>query len=271
MKRSVSSQIKLRLQLIKINTINSWQIETAYFGDAWGNILSTVAYTITYLIFVSIIYANVTTLAGYTRNEMLFLVLINQISFYSLYSWSFNNIKDMVMDVNDGSFDLLLVKPLPALFYTTFRTISLLTILRDGIPALLFIVLAIDWSTIHLTPLNLLLGIVTFVAGQFAINGFIFILGLPVFWFGQAADLLGLSYPFTSVNLPYEGIGAKLRLGLTLVIPALVPASLTASVLLNKADPWLGVSLAIMAALFLSAAKQWLWQRALLSYTSASS
>jgi ABC-2 type transport system permease protein len=271
MKRSAFNGLLFRLKLLKINAVNTWQIETAYFGDAWGNVLSTVAYTITYLVFISVIYANVTTLAGYTRDEMLFLALIGQLSFYSLYAWSLNNVQDMVADVNDGSFDLMLIKPLPALFYTTFRNITLLSILRDGIPALAFLVLAIHWANIMVTPIDLLLGTITFAAGQIAINGFIFLLAMPVFWFGQASDMLGLAYPFMDVQLPYEGVGRRLRLGLTLLIPALVPASLTASVILHKSNPWWGMGLAAMAAVLLLAAKQWAWKRALLSYTSASS
>jgi ABC-type uncharacterized transport system permease subunit len=147
----------------------------------------------------------------------------------------------------------------------------MLTIMRDGIPSLLFIIVAINWHNIAIAPLNLLIGLIIFIAGQVALSGLLLLIGLPVFWFGQATDTLSLSYPFISVNLPYEGIGAKLKLGLTLVIPALVPASLAASVMLHKSNPWWGLALAVVAAILLTGAKQWGWKRALASYTSASS
>ncbi len=271
MKRSVFNPLQFRLTLLRINIVNTWQTETAHFGDAWGNVISTVMFTITYLVFVTVIYANVDRLAGYTRDEMLFLILIGQVSFYSVYAWSFNNVQTMIQSVNDGSFDMLLAKPLPSLFYTTVRNISILSVLRDGIPAISFVILAINWSQIEVTGLNFLIGVVVFICGQIAINGFLFLMGLPVFWFGQAADILNLSYPFLDMGIPYEGVGQQLRFGLTLLIPSLVPASLVASVMLHKSDPLWGLALAVIAALLLFSFKSWGWRQALKNYTSASS
>jgi ABC-2 type transport system permease protein len=263
--------MKLRLRLLWINIKNTWQAQTAYFGDSWGNVLSTMVYTLTFFLFVTVIYGNVRTLGGYTRDQMLFFVLINQLSFYLIYAWNFNNVQRLVMDVNRGSFDLLLVKPLPALFYTSTREINLLSMLRDGIPGILFITLAINWHHISIAPQNILLGIVCFMAGQLALNGLFFLLAMPVFWFGQAADLLDLGYSFSSVDLPYEGVSRNIRLGLTLAIPALVPSSLTASVILGKSNPLANTALAVAAAIILILAKNFTWRRALLNYTSASS
>jgi ABC-2 type transport system permease protein len=271
MKQSVSKHLSSRWRLLKINFVNTWQSETAYFGDAWGNVLSTTIYTLTYIMFVSIIYSNVKLLAGYNRDEMLFLLFLSQIGFYLMSSLSFANVKNMIIAVNRGSFDLLLVKPLPALFYTSLRKISVISLLRDAVPALFFVALALNWGNLPFALPNILAGIIIMVAGQFAMNGFLFLLGLPVFWFGESSSLFYLGYPFTSSDLPYEGVTGSARLVLGVMIPALIPASLAASVMLGKSSAVAGVTIAVAVAILFMALKSFVWKRALLNYSSASS
>lgn len=271
MKRPVYSAVLLRWRLIKINIVNTWQTETAYFGNGWGNVLSTIAFTLSYLLFVTVIYANVRSLAGFSRDQMLFLLLFIQVNFYLLWGWCHNNISRLVEDVNRGNFDLLLVKPLPSLFYASTRTISLLPQLRDGLPALSCIVISINWHNISVSPVALLAGIVICTAGQLAMNGFLFLLALPVFWFGQASDLTSLGLSFSGTELPYGGIEPRLRLFLTLIIPTLVPASLSVAVMLGKFSLLEGLCIALFAAILLQTCKAVVWKQALRSYTSASS
>jgi ABC-2 type transport system permease protein len=271
MKPSVFNPITLRLRLLWINLVNTWQTETAYFGDGWGNMLSTLAYTLTYLVFINVVFANVHTLAGYTRDQMLFLLFINQINFYLIYTWSYTNMIRLVQDVNRGAFDLLLIKPLPALFYSTTKQLSFLSTLRDGLPTLIIFGLAVHWSQVAVTPLNLAAGIIIMAAGQLALNAFFFFLAAPVFWFGQAADVMNLGYPFTSVDLPYEGVAPGIRSALLTLVPCLIQTALAASVMLGKTPALLGLTIAIAVAIGLTYAKIGLWRLALRNYTSASS
>jgi ABC-2 type transport system permease protein len=271
MKLSVFSPMTLRLRLLWINLVNTWQSETAYFGDGWGNIFSTVMFTVTYLVFINVIFANVPTLAGYNRNDMLFLLFINQINFYLTYTWSYNNMLRLVQDVNRGSFDLVLIKPLPALFYSSTKELSLLSTLRDGLPTLLIFGLSIQWAHITVSPLNLAAGVVIMLAGQLALNAFFFFLAAPVFWFGQAADIMNLGYPFSSLDLPYEGVTPGIRAVLLTLIPCLIQTALAVSVMVGKTPALLGVGLAIGVAIALTYAKIGLWRLALRHYTSASS
>ena len=260
-----------RLRILRTNAVNSWQISTAYFGDSWGNVLSTIFYTVTLLIFLSVIFANVKTMAGYSRNQMLFLLLVNQINFYLIYAWSYNNVTKMVEDVNRGAFDMLLVKPIPALFYTSTRTIGTMSLLRDGLPSVTIFSLAIGWSALHLSLGNLAAAFVVLIAGQLALNAFFMFLGLPVFWLGQSASLLDLGYSISSLDIPYEGVTTGLRTFLTVAVPCLLPTALAASVALGKAPTGPSIALAISVALGLTLIKQFLWRKALENYTSASS
>lgn len=259
-------------RLLRINAVNTWQVETAYFGNGWGNLLSTVAYTATFIVFISVIYANVRTMAGYTRDQMLFLSFIGQVNFYAMYVWVWNNLQRLVEDVNRGSFDLVLAKPLPSLFYTSTRNISLLPQLRDGLPSLLIVALVINWHNVTVSWLGALCGIVIILAGQLAVQTFGLLLALPVFWFGQASDSLNLGYViFSGTDIPYEGVPQVIRFVLIYAIPVLIPSTLATSVMLGKLNVLTGLLVALSATAILTLVKRSVWKRALANYASASS
>lgn len=272
MKRSVYKRLRLYPRLLWINTVTTWRTDTAYFGNGWGGVLSTVAYTLTFILFISVIFANVHAIAGYSRDQILFLSFLGQASYYGSYIWTWNNTQQLIDSVNRGSFDLLLVKPIPSLFYTSVRSISIVPQLRDGLPSLFFLALAINWHAVTLSWATAAVGLVIMVAGQFAINAFAFFLSMPVFWFGQANDSLTLGYSmFGGTDFPYEGIPGKLRLALIYIVPVLISATLAASVMLGKLPAPSGLAIALSATAILVTIKILLWRLALRNYTSASS
>ena len=263
--------LNLRLNILKINLVNTWQIETAYFSENWGNLLSTVMYTLTFVLFVNVIFANVNELAGYTKNEMLFFSMMAQLNFYLIYFWSFNNVEDMIVDVNKGNLDMVLTKPLPGLFYVSTRRLNALSILRDSIPPLAILITVIDWSTLHFSAWKILAAFLIMIFGQLAMNTFLFLLALPAFKYGEATEFLGLGFPLTGNDIPYEALTKTLRVFFSTVVPAFISAGISASVLLGKTDALTMVLFSFVVATFAMGVKIFTWKWALKSYTSASS
>lgn len=259
-----------RTSLVKISVINTFHQDNAYIGEKWGNLLSTAMYTVTYLLFIHVLYENVQTIASYTKNEMLFFTFIGQISFYTLWTLSMENYRNLIIDVNKGNLDLILVKPVPALFYVSLRKISILTILRDGIPTL-FIVSLIQWQELQLHILPVVAGIAIFICGQLTINAFQFLFTLPAFWFGEARELFGISFDFVTEQMPFEGLNNWLKVLFTTLIPTYFSTSVATSVMLEKSNVFIMIFLSLSVASLMIILKQYLWQVALRSYTSASS
>jgi ABC-2 type transport system permease protein len=260
-----------KLKVLKINTINSLMKDTAYFTNNLGNLFSTLLYTITFLVFAKVIFSNVDTLAGYSYDQMLFFMLVGQISFYSHVLWSFDNIIQMISDVNRGQMDLILIKPLPHLFYITFKRIYLVEFIRDGFISLTIITILINWNNIGISWGSLFSGIVVFIAGQIAWHTFQFSLGLIVFWVGQGQAFFSLSWAFYQIGLPYEGITTLFRIIFITLIPILLSSSLASSVILGKFEAMNGVFLSIAVILSSLMIKNYLWNLALKNYSSASS
>ncbi|MFA5291055.1 MAG: ABC-2 family transporter protein, partial [Candidatus Paceibacterota bacterium] len=117
------SKLKIYWRILRANLINTFQTETAYFGNNWGNMISTIIYVTVQILFINVIYSRVNTFAGYDKNEMYFLLFIGQFGFYLLWGISEMNNQTLIKDINRGSLDFLLVLPVPSLWYVTFRKI----------------------------------------------------------------------------------------------------------------------------------------------------
>lgn len=263
--------ISIRLKLLWACLRNSYEIDTAYFGNNWGRLVATFGYTATYIAFINVVYANVHTLAGYTKNDMYIFLVISQIFYYTMTMWSDNNIEELGYDVNLGNLDLLLTKPAPALFYASIKKLDLFDTWIAGAPPLIVLALLVDWANTPFSTTNLLGAMIIFISGQMAINVFQFLLILPVFWYGEANNVFSLHYPFVSLETPYEAFPGWLRLSLSTAVPVLLGAGLTTSVLLGKTPVWPAVGLAVSVGTLFLFIKSWAWQWALRNYSSASS
>ena len=264
--------IKDRINILKANTINSYRIQTAYFFENWTNVASTVFYVLTLLLFIEVIYANVNTFAGYSKNEMRFLLLIGQLNFYLEWMWSTNNLLGLIDSVRTGALDTILSKPIPALFYVTFRDISLVNRIKDGLPNLVLIAFMINWEQIPFNLTNVIAGLAIFVFGQIAWHGFRFLFALPVFFTGQSSQIFNLAGTLGGVqDIPYEGFKGAMKITFTSIIPALITAQMATSVILGKANALSSVLLALFVALLFLMLKHLGWIIALRNYSSASS
>jgi len=271
MKQSVYNFFTIRFRVLMTNIVNTFNIETAYPAENWANIFSTLLYVISYLIFLDVIFNNVTSLAGYTHNDMLFFTFIGQIAFFTLYTWSFENMSGLAESIRNGELDVLLTKPVPTLFYISTRTFTLVRLVRDAFVPMLIIAFLIDWTTLHLTFLSFVIGIIVFVCGQWAVHMLQFLLVMPAFWNGKSQALLHLSYSITGPEIPLQGLSKYWRVILISVLPVSLPVAGATSVMLGHSNPLLMLSWAIALAMLLAWLRIWIWRKALGVYNSASS
>ncbi len=264
--------IKDRIKLLITNVINSYRVQTAYFFENWASLASTTFYVLTMILFIKIVYSNVNSFAGYAENEMIFLILFSQINFYTDWIWNTNNIVSLIESVRSGELDLILVKPLPSLFYITFRDVSLINRLKDGIPNILLIIFIINWNEIHTNIVLVLVGLIIFICGQISWHCFRFLFALPVFFIGQSSQIFEISGTLGNTNdIPLEGFTRSLRTAFISIIPALIAAQMSVSVMLGKSNPVQMLLISISVTIFFLILKHIGWIIALKNYSSASS
>lgn len=262
--------VSRRFQLLKLNTINNYRIETAYFGENWGNVLSTTIYTITYIIFLDAIFSKVGTIAGYNHDQMLVFTFIAQLKFYSLFTWSFDGVSTISEEVNNGNLDLVLVKPVPSLFYLTTRSVSVVRMVRDAAVPIAAILLAIHWDQAGIQMSTIPATAFVFICGQIIGHTLQFLLMIPVFWMGESRNLINTAYDL-EMDVPWEGITGVSRILFGVLLPILIPAAMVTSVFLGKSDALSMMGWASAVAAVCLWLRSTLWKMALRSYTSASS
>lgn len=260
-----------RLNILRINIVNTFNSDTAYFWTNVYGIFSAIIYTYTYLLFINAVYGKVQTVAGYTHNEMLFFIFIGTINFFLLYLWCFDSLDTLRSDVNRGNLDLLLTKPLPILFYVSTRTISVLQVIKEsGIPVFI-LAFVVDWHALNLTFWPIIVGVIISFFSLILFHCIQFLLTLPVFWLGESAETSNIIHGFTDFDLPYEGFPRFLKISFTFFIPIMFGSAIPASVMLGKANAGLMLLITVSVTIVFMLIRAWAWKLAVKNYSSASS
>ena len=268
-------KILKRWRILKSNTVYTSRESLAYSANNWGSLISTMSYIATYLVFIEAIFNKTETVASYNQNEMLFLTVIGQTAFLIIHFFSFVNVKEMTELVKTGGMDLLLLKPLPHLFYVSIKKIDLpttaLNLITSVTPPLVYLIIK---GGVKLSISNLGTGIWVAIMGMVCVHCFQFILNLVIFWQAKAKSISRISYDAShwGMDIPFEGFPQLLKTIFLTIIPSLIPVGLAVSIMLGKNSfgwQW-GVYSTLVTIIFVFL-KSKMWQRALLVYQSASS
>lgn len=268
--------LKIRIKLLLLSLYFTFKADTAYVFNNWGNIISGTAFIISALIFNDALYSNTNSIAGLNRDQMLFFMGMSQLCFYTFAALIWQNIRILVQDVNSGQLDLILTKPIPSLFYCSFKIIDIFSVLRDYLPGMFILILSINFNNINFEVINLIAGLIILFLGVL-ISGIIhFISALPVFWLGESSNLIDLSF-FVEYDLvhpiPFEGWGfsREVKYLFLFIIPFLISAGLSTFVVFGKINTLLALNFTFIVFILFSLLKTFLWKLALRAYTSASS
>jgi len=267
-------EISHRLDIFKASCVFAFRKEIAYSGNNWARIISTTAYTLSMLLFVNIIFANTKEIAGYSHNEMLLYFLLGQLTYYTNWSFSMNNLYDLISDVNKGNLDMVLMRPVPALFYLTTRNIGGFNMIADGLPPSLAIIYAINWSALNLDPTNVIYGFFIYIFGSIALHVFQFLAAIPVFWLGESeniVDLAGFIGSGSGSMIPLEGFSRSFQIVFGTIIPVLIATAFSASAMLGKTNSLFLFLWAFIIAIASIMVRNVAWKFAIKNYTSASS
>jgi ABC-2 type transport system permease protein len=178
------------------------------------------------------------------------------------------NLNRIVEQVERGTLDFVLLKPISSQFWLSARTIS-----PWGLPDLIFGTTIIFYAGIqlHLSWVNYLLSSLPIFCGLIILYSIWFILGAMSIWFVRIYNvtevLRGLleagRYPIVAYPVVY-------RVFFTFVVPVAFLTTVPAEVMLGRAQVFwlLGAGIIAFSLLF---ASHLFWQFALRFYTSASS
>ena len=265
----------IRWKILKSSMLFSFKESLVYTLDNYGNFLSMIIYMITYLVFIDVLFGRVKLVAGYNIGQMLLFTLIIQINYYLTSIFSLQSIDQLDTSINTGELDLWLAKPVPALWYVTFRKINLGELLFNAFPATipLLIMLSGYWSSLRFSLPGVFAGTLSLFMGQIIIHCYQFIIGLTAFFTGEGKNARNLSTELSMFGdmVPFEGYPQFIKaLGLT-IVPCLIHSALSVSLMLGKTTNYLILLYVLGLMILFLLAKSYLWKFALRHYSSASS
>src|SRR5690606_3950677 len=95
--------IKQNLILLRASITYNFQIETAYAWSSLASVFGLFLVAAVQILFVNLAYANMNTIGGYTKEDMMLFMSVGYMS-YVINSYIFNgSIREMIVDVNKGS------------------------------------------------------------------------------------------------------------------------------------------------------------------------
>lgn len=275
MKRSeYKIKIYKKIKILKSTVIFGWKESMAYSANLWGALWSTLAYIATYLFFLEAIFNRTKVVAGYSQNEILLLTVIIQITFLITFTFSLLNIDELSELIRKGDLDLILIKPLPHLFYVTFKKIDLVGVMLNVVTSVIPVVwMLLKKGGVNLEFNNFIAGSWIMIMGMVAIHGFQFSINMAVFILGKTKNLSRLAMELTNFGggIPFEGFDNWFRIIGLVLVPCLLPTALATSVMLGKSSGLGWMVLSTMIAIMFLFFKKYLWEEGLKKYQSASS
>ncbi|HEY9878035.1 MAG TPA: ABC transporter permease [Leptolyngbyaceae cyanobacterium] len=178
------------------------------------------------------------------------------------------NLNKIVTQVQEGTLDFVLLKPVSSQFWLSTRSLS-----PWGLPDLAFGLLIIGYAGSHLGlgPINYLLGILPLLFGAVILYSLWFMLGATSIWFVKIYNVTEVLRGLLEAGrYPIVAYPAAYRIFFTFIIPVAFLTTVPAQAMLSRSSGlWLVGAALLAVALFQFS--RWFWGFALRFYTSASS
>lgn len=222
------------------------------------------------VLFINLIFSQVTSIAGWSRDNALILAGIQAAFVAALWVFILPGVTEFSGVINGGYFDFLLLKPINTRFLISFRKLEF-----DNLPRFLVSVAMVIYLSQNsigtITIPSTLYSIILFLMGLFIFYNFFFIIGTTNFWFIKIFNLENLFDSIMETGKFPSGIFTGLsKLVLIYLIPTVFIATFPTQALLGtRGVDLVGVGIIFSCVLFFISHK--FWHFALRHYSSASS
>ncbi len=254
--------------LRKAALLNFTNIVVSRF-DVWTYVPSKLIRMGFFFLFATSVFAPGTKIAGYTPEEaLLFFAFMNFIDV--VLQLFYRGLTDHPRIIKNGDFDFILTKPINPLWYCTFRIFDILDLIT--LPAVFAFLGYALWQWPGTIDAGTAL--ITFVL---VLCAFIIALCLNImvaaiaFWSTETTNIHWIYRDLVYVSrFPPEVFPVAVRTVMTYIIPIFVIVSFPTKALLNRLSAF-DLIWAMMATIGLVFVTNYVWQKGLRHYTSASS
>lgn len=260
------------LRLISIFIKSALQNEMAYRFNFLINILYSLLGLAGSIGGLFILYANEESLNGWSFAETLVLLgvyLTVEASRELFIGPSLNKLAGMDGELESGTFDFTLLKPVPVQFHVSVRSWSIWSVFNIAI-GLGVMGTAIYRLGIVYKPIDMLIFIIALIISQVLIYSIMLILSSVAFWYRGTYLLWVLNDIMQTGRYPIGIYPGFIKLVLTWVIPVGFIVTVPAEVLAGRTD-YFALAGGFLLSVFLFIFASVFFKKSLNKYTSASS
>lgn len=222
------------------------------------------------LLLISVIYEHTSSIAGWSKYEMMLLVGTSMLIQRFLMGFFWSSIFEIGRNVRTGNFDFFLAQPGNVMFMATTRKLD-----PDGLINSVVAAGVVAYSAhqldLHPSALDLALYAALIVCGLVIHYSILLMSISAVFWLTSAQGVEGGYFTLTEFSrLPREAFKGVTNVLFVWALPVVVVSNAPARTLLHGFDPLWFVWLVVLAALWFALAA-FVFRQGLRRYASASS
>jgi ABC-2 type transport system permease protein len=262
------NKIKVYLKILRLFWMTAIAAELEYRLNFVIALFSSLTNLIGSIFSLSLFYQRGYTFPGWSWNES--LIVLGIFTFLQGISATLlvPNLNRIVEQVQQGTLDFILLKPISSQYWLSLRIIS-----PWGFSDIVFGLLIIIYGShqLQLNISNYFLSMITIGFAIMSLYSIWFILGATSIWFVKIYNVTEVLRGLLEAGrYPISAYPAAYRIFFTFVVPVTFLTTVPAETLLSKSqDIWLLFS--GILAIFLLIVSHFFWQFALKFYTSASS
>lgn len=258
--------LKLFLTFFKL----SFQTEMEYRANFIFWSLENLLWLVLAVSSVTLIFGQVTSIAGWTKNEIFLILFISLL--FSDVGWTliFKNLENFSISIRYGELDSTLLKPINTRFLISFMNLEFSHYVRIIIESY-FIYRYTLLITGSFSLLNLLIAILLFICGWIIFYSLFFMITVTNIWFINVYNLLDFfGYLQRLGRNPVYIYQKGLLFFFSFILPAAYTATFPTEALLGKINPTKVAVAPLLAIIFLYVSQKF-FRFALKHYSSASS
>lgn len=247
---------------------NSLAVDMEYRAGFLFKNITGLVWVIGALFLIDVIFSQSSSVAGWTKQQVICLYLTFSIAVDAFYIFVRDNLRKFLDLIQNGQLDAYLLKPINLRFLVTFMSNQM------GYYVLFRFLAAIVLLFVYAPSTNLLnwiLYLFFIIAGSLGVYSVVFILHTFNFWLVRLENITELSnQSYELAKVPIDAWPKQIQLFLTYAFPMAVLSSFAVNALFGKAN-FIQLLLSIIVSSVLFYISHKFWNFALRHYSSASS
>lgn len=232
--------------------------------------IHSITWALLALVLVYLIFGQVNSIAGWTKNEVLALSLTGSMFNSFLWWFIYPSVLRLINTVRTGDFDFYLLRPASSRFLISVSRFEFDNYPRVFVTAALLIIMVLQ-GLITVTFSSFVNFVLLFFIGAIVFYCLFFIVATLSFWLIQMPEIENLFDTIvTSGRYPTHIFRGSLRFVFFFIIPMAFVATFPVQALVGRSGFELVLLGCVVVFIFL-AFSQWFWNLALRHYSSASS